>query len=141
MTISERTLQGDDPQPTITRSHPNDIAEARPSTTLGPTVIHHPAGRTVSNSGCHINPTSNRTCERGVSKCEIHHTDAAADKAAKFWRETGTDYIYEFIAVAQAWPGGEQWVIYRQHGPTFFQTTFAMLADEFHDGRFEQVIT
>jgi len=85
---------------------------------------------------CKVNPRSNRTCELGTPRCEIHHTDAdlmrhamEQGSAPSVWIEVATKYRYEFVMVASLTSDLAPLVIYRG---CLSRIVFAMPADEFH---------
>ena len=87
-------------------------------------------------SACKINPRSNRTCELGTPRCEVHHTGAdlvrlavEQGSAPSVWIEVATTYRYEFVMVACRASDLAPLVIYRG---CMSGTVFAMPADEFH---------
>jgi len=85
---------------------------------------------------CNANPKSNRTCELGTARCEIHHTDADLMRHAQeqgtapiVWIEVASKYRYEFVMVASQASDLAPLVIYRG---CISGIAYAMPADEFH---------
>jgi hypothetical protein len=86
-------------------------------------------------TGCSISPASNRTCELGTPKCEIHHhLEFGPPPVAPFWRDRRTGYRYRFLLTACRSSDMTPHVVYEG---TLSGCRFMMPADEFHDGRFE----